>query len=200
MRKSYAGRIAAALIYVSLITPSLAQARSQRDTNREERQADRRQDARQENRREDRRSDRREDARKDRRMSLPERRRIHRGIAIHRRHGHRFFGYGQFRQDNDAWKWLAFTAITLKALDALSENAQRSHEAAQVSATTAHVGEKIEWSEGNASGYVVTVNEGRNSAGLTCREFQQTVVIGGNTEDAYGTACLQEDGAWKIVE
>ncbi len=33
-----------------------------------------------------------------------------------------------------------------------------------------------------------------------CREFQQTVTIGGETETAYGTACRQPDGSWKIME
>ena len=32
-----------------------------------------------------------------------------------------------------------------------------------------------------------------------CREFQQTVTIGGRTEEAYGTACRQADGTWMIV-
>ena len=32
-----------------------------------------------------------------------------------------------------------------------------------------------------------------------CREFQQTVSIGGRSEQAYGTACRQADGSWKIV-
>jgi surface antigen len=31
-----------------------------------------------------------------------------------------------------------------------------------------------------------------------CREFQQSVTIGGETERAYGTACRQPDGTWKI--
>lgn len=34
--------------------------------------------------------------------------------------------------------------------------------------------------------------------GTYCREFQQSVTIGGKTEDAYGTACRQPDGTWKI--
>jgi surface antigen len=33
-----------------------------------------------------------------------------------------------------------------------------------------------------------------------CREFQQTVVIGGEREQAYGRACQQPDGDWKIVQ
>ncbi|NQW10999.1 MAG: glycine zipper 2TM domain-containing protein [Alphaproteobacteria bacterium] len=35
--------------------------------------------------------------------------------------------------------------------------------------------------------------------GRYCREFTQTVTIGGNTEDAYGKACRQPDGSWEIV-
>jgi surface antigen len=34
--------------------------------------------------------------------------------------------------------------------------------------------------------------------GTPCREFTQTVYIGGNPEQAYGTACRQQDGSWKI--
>lgn len=31
-----------------------------------------------------------------------------------------------------------------------------------------------------------------------CREFQKQIVIDGRTERAYGVACLQPDGTWKI--
>jgi len=31
-----------------------------------------------------------------------------------------------------------------------------------------------------------------------CREFTQTVWIGNKTQQAYGTACRQRDGSWKI--
>lgn len=102
--------------------------------------------------------------------------------------------------DDDAWKFLAFTVITLKILDNINEEAQREHEAAQVKATTAPVGETINWSSGGSSGYVVTTKEGISSSGLQCREFQQTITVGGEAEEAYGTACLQPDGAWKIVQ
>ncbi|MGF1607586.1 MAG: RT0821/Lpp0805 family surface protein [Rhodothalassiaceae bacterium] len=36
-------------------------------------------------------------------------------------------------------------------------------------------------------------------SGEPCREFQQVVIIGGREEEAYGTACRQPDGDWKIV-
>jgi len=33
-----------------------------------------------------------------------------------------------------------------------------------------------------------------------CREYSQTVTVGGKTEQAYGTACRQPDGSWNIVK
>lgn len=35
--------------------------------------------------------------------------------------------------------------------------------------------------------------------GQTCREYQATAVIGGVSRPIHGTACLQPDGAWRIV-
>jgi len=127
------------------------------------------------------------------------RHRSFRNIIVVRPHGHVYLGYGAFYNDNDAYKWLAFTAITLKILDNVNEEAQRKHEAAQISATSAPIGEKITWDSAESSGYVVTTKEGKSSEGLTCREFQQEITVGGNTEQAFGTACLQADGAWKII-
>ncbi|MBI1309472.1 MAG: hypothetical protein GC129_06490 [Proteobacteria bacterium] len=31
-----------------------------------------------------------------------------------------------------------------------------------------------------------------------CREFTQTITIGGKTQKGYGTACLQPDGSWEL--
>lgn len=49
------------------------------------------------------------------------------------------------------------------------------------------------------SGQVTPQRTYQDSRGTYCREFQQTVTVGGNTESAYGTACRQPDGTWKIV-
>lgn len=35
--------------------------------------------------------------------------------------------------------------------------------------------------------------------GRYCREFVQSVRIGGKVEEAYGTACRQPDGSWEMV-
>ena len=39
----------------------------------------------------------------------------------------------------------------------------------------------------------------RLNDGTPCREFTQTVTIGGQTQEAYGTACRQADGSWQII-
>lgn len=38
----------------------------------------------------------------------------------------------------------------------------------------------------------------KNADNQNCREYQQTVTVGGKIETAYGTACRQADGTWKI--
>ena len=67
-------------------------------------------------------------------------------------------------------------------------------------ASTAPIGQSIAWDNPNTgnSGTVTPIREGTKSTGEYCREFQQTVVIGGRQEDAYGVACRQPDGSWKI--
>ncbi len=37
------------------------------------------------------------------------------------------------------------------------------------------------------------------ASGRYCREYEETITIGGRTEWAYGRACRQPDGSWKIV-
>lgn len=122
-----------------------------------------------------------------------------RNITIVRPHGHWYRGYGWYRADDDAYKWLSFTAITLKLLNNLDEQQQRELEAAQVKATSAGVGETITWHEGGASGAVTTLRDGTSTTGRYCREFQQEVTIGGSKERAYGTACRNPDGSWEVV-
>ena len=68
-------------------------------------------------------------------------------------------------------------------------------------ATTAPIGERIAWrnpDSGN-SGTVVPTREGTGPKGEYCREYQQSVTVGGKTEQAYGTACRQPDGSWKVM-
>jgi hypothetical protein len=125
--------------------------------------------------------------------------RRYRDIVIVRPYGHWYPGYAYHFHDDDAYKWLAFTAITLKILDNLSEQQQREHEAAQVAATTAPIGERIIWRDGGATGAVTATREGHSTSGRYCREFLQEVSIGNRKEQAYGTACRQPDGSWEVI-
>jgi surface antigen len=82
------------------------------------------------------------------------------------------------------------------------DNADRAElERAQRRAYEARNGETITWNnpESGHSGTFTPVRDGRSSSGEYCREFQQTVNIGGQRQQAYGTACRQPDGDWRIV-
>ena len=48
--------------------------------------------------------------------------------------------------------------------------------------------------------YTVTpTNTYETAQGAPCREYTTQVNVGGKQETAYGTACRQPDGSWKIV-
>jgi len=75
-----------------------------------------------------------------------------------------------------------------------------ANEAAQRAFETAPSGRPVAWQNPD-SGHSGTVTPVRTfeSNGAYCREFQQTVTIGGNPENSFGTACRQPDGSWRIV-
>ncbi len=50
-----------------------------------------------------------------------------------------------------------------------------------------------------ASGTATPVRTFRTADGTNCREFVETIIIGGRHEQGYGTACRQPDGSWRIV-
>jgi surface antigen len=65
----------------------------------------------------------------------------------------------------------------------------------------APVGQTITWENpqsGNA-GTVTPTRQYTDQGGQTCREFRQTINVGGKMEEGYGKACAQPDGRWKIV-
>lgn len=73
---------------------------------------------------------------------------------------------------------------------------------AQSKAYSAPIGEPIVWNNpesGNHGTYVATREGTNKTTGRYCREYQQTVYVGGKQESAYGTACQQPDGSWEIV-
>ncbi len=67
---------------------------------------------------------------------------------------------------------------------------------------TAQPGQSLPWKNpqtGN-SGTITPSNYYQNSSGQYCREYTQTIVIGGKREQGHGTACRQPDGSWQIIE
>ena len=49
------------------------------------------------------------------------------------------------------------------------------------------------------SGSITPQRTYQKTEGTYCREYQQTISVGGRTEEAYGTACRQPDGTWQVV-
>ena len=49
------------------------------------------------------------------------------------------------------------------------------------------------------SGSITPTATYQSTGGEYCREYQQTVTVGGEQQSAYGTACRQPDGSWKLV-
>lgn len=89
-----------------------------------------------------------------------------------------------------------------RSLDETSR--QRAGAAAHEALDTAEVGESITWenpgnADGAAYGSATVTRQGADREGRTCREFQQTVTIGGREEQSYGTACRDDNGDWQIV-
>ncbi len=84
----------------------------------------------------------------------------------------------------------------------LDERDRLLHEQAAQQAFGAPVGDTIAWNNADNGhrGTVTTTRDGTDTAtGAYCREYQQTIVVGGESQSGYGTACRQPDGSWKIV-
>lgn len=78
---------------------------------------------------------------------------------------------------------------------------RRMYEATQGALETGISGASSTWynpDSGNR-GSVTPQPSFENTQGQYCREYQQSVTIGGQVETAYGTACRQPDNSWKIV-
>lgn len=63
------------------------------------------------------------------------------------------------------------------------------------------LGETVSWSnpESGNSGTYTPTRDGTSSAGRYCREYEQTIYIGGRQETGVGTACKNPDGTWEII-
>ena len=81
---------------------------------------------------------------------------------------------------------------------------QRDKEMAARNAQTtfehAKTGQASTWQNPDSgnSGTITPTKTYQNASGQYCREYQQTIKVGGESHQGYGTACRQPDGSWKI--
>lgn len=86
-----------------------------------------------------------------------------------------------------------------KSLDKADQ--QAAQQAGQRAFETAPSGQPVAWNNPD-SGHSGTVTPTRTyyDNNQPCREYQTTVTIDGQTEKAFGTACRQADGSWRVVK
>ncbi len=83
------------------------------------------------------------------------------------------------------------------------DNADKAEMArANSEANNAPLGQAIRWNNPESGNYgtVTPIRDGSTGSGQYCREYQQTITVGGQTKQAYGTACRQPDGQWRVVQ
>lgn len=76
------------------------------------------------------------------------------------------------------------------------------NQTSQKALETGQSGQALPWKNpqtGN-SGSITPSNYYQTAGGQYCREYQQTITVGGKTQQGHGTACRQPDGSWQIVE
>lgn len=76
------------------------------------------------------------------------------------------------------------------------------NQTSQRALNNAQNGQTLPWKNpqtGN-SGAITPTNYYQNDAGEYCREYTQSITVGGKKQEGHGTACRQPDGSWKIVE
>jgi len=73
-------------------------------------------------------------------------------------------------------------------------------EAQQQALESARTGQAVPWSNPDTghTGTVTPVRTFQGASGQYCREFQSDVIIDGKPDKAWGTACRQPDGSWKV--
>jgi surface antigen len=66
---------------------------------------------------------------------------------------------------------------------------------------TAPSGTSVAWQNPDSGhhGEITPTRTYQTANGQYCREYQQTITIGGQPHQSYGTACRQPDGSWKII-
>lgn len=112
------------------------------------------------------------------------------------------FGGGSGRLVGVAIGTLAGALIGQEIGRSLDANDQRlMQENAQQALEYGRTDEPSTWRNPDSghSGSITPTRTYQVAEGRYCREYQQTVIIGGEEQTAYGRACREPDGSWKIV-
>lgn len=75
--------------------------------------------------------------------------------------------------------------------------AERTAQAAFESTRTGQSARWVNPDTGN-SGVLIPTRTFQSPGGQYCREYTQTISVGGKKQEGYGTACRQPDGSWQI--
>lgn len=72
---------------------------------------------------------------------------------------------------------------------------------AEQQAYAAPIGRSIAWNNPESGNYgtVTPIRDGSTSSGDYCREYEQTIYVGGRAETGVGVACKRSDGKWEVV-
>ena len=103
--------------------------------------------------------------------------------------------------------WATGAGVLLGALagseigSSLDRADQAYAQQATQSAYSAPVGQTIRWNNPDSGNYgtITPTRSGTDNGGRVCREYHQTIYVGGKQQSGYGTACQQSDGSWKVV-
>lgn len=87
-----------------------------------------------------------------------------------------------------------------KSMDA--QDAMMMRDTSQKALEYTPTGTRSEWKnpDNGNRGSITPTSTYQNKYGAYCREYTQEVLIGGEKQKAYGRACREADGSWRIVE
>ena len=78
---------------------------------------------------------------------------------------------------------------------------QYHYDTTQNALETRKTGQAVTWNNPDSghSGSVTPTKTYSSADGMPCRDFTQTIYVGGKYEEVQGSACRQPDGTWKPV-
>jgi len=81
------------------------------------------------------------------------------------------------------------------------QDKRKMHHSTQESLESSRSGKTSSWRNPDSGHYgsVTPYRAYKTKKGEYCREYSQTVTIGGKTQEAYGTACRRPDGTWEMT-